>query len=86
MISYEYKCEEHGKFEELCTLEERNDPKPCPHCGTDSKRVLSMGIIKLEGLSGHFPDAASKFERIHTNKGSLREKGPSVSVPVRRNK
>lgn len=34
-------------------------------CGADAKRVLSATPFYLDGSSGHFPGAASKWEREH---------------------
>ncbi len=38
MPLYEYRCEECGEvFEKLVSLSKRNEPVPCPKCG--SRRV-----------------------------------------------
>ena len=39
----------------------------CTVCGTPAVRIISAPRIKLEGWSGHFPTAASKWERQHEN-------------------
>jgi putative FmdB family regulatory protein len=71
---YEYKCEEHGVFEEVRSMAERDKLTECPKCGQASKRIISTGTIQLEGISGHFPDAAEKWARMHENHGNLKKR------------
>ena len=40
MPVYDYKCQEHGLFYELATIEESDQPKPCPHCQQLCARVI----------------------------------------------
>jgi hypothetical protein len=35
----------------------------CPHCGNDASRIISTPTISLEGITGHFPGAAAKWEQ-----------------------
>jgi hypothetical protein len=35
----------------------------CPHCGNDASRLIGTPKIGLDPISGHFPDATSKWER-----------------------
>ena len=37
----------------------------CPHCRNDATRLISTPRIKLEGITGDFPDAADKWTRNH---------------------
>jgi len=45
MPIYEYECRAHGLFEELRSLHERQLPAPCPRCGTDARRVISVPAL-----------------------------------------
>lgn len=42
MPVYDYKCKEHGVFNELATMEESQQPKPCPSCGQMCARVIVL--------------------------------------------
>ena len=41
-ILYEYKCDEHGRFDGWNTLEKCSEPKPCPVCNESSPRAFSL--------------------------------------------
>lgn len=41
------------------------DETPCPVCGTTSRRLPSATKSILEGITGHFPDAADRWARRH---------------------
>ncbi len=71
---YEYSCDTHGRFSKMCSLADRKAKKPCPECNKPSKFVISASQFKLEGITGHFPTAASKWERIHETHGELNTK------------
>tara|TARA_Y100001951_G_scaffold92335_1_gene87037 strand:+ start:252 stop:434 length:183 start_codon:yes stop_codon:yes gene_type:complete len=58
----------------MCSLADRKAKKPCPECNKPSKFVISASQFKLEGITGHFPTAASKWERIHETHGELNTK------------
>ena len=61
---YDFKCGTCGHVYELFTdTDARTDT--CPQCANVSERQVSAPRFKLEGISGHFPTAADKFERIH---------------------
>jgi putative FmdB family regulatory protein len=49
----------------------------CPECGAEAKRVISPVRCNLEGISGHFPDAAEKWKRQHEKAGRM----PSETHP-----
>lgn len=57
MILFEYKCHEHGLFESLSTISDRDNPRPCPECGDSAPRVQSAPRFKLDPISGDFPTA-----------------------------
>jgi len=46
MPHYEYECNRHGerplRFEERRPMSESSLPAPCPQCGEDSQRVMSV--------------------------------------------
>lgn len=42
MPVYDYKCQTHGLFYALATLEESAEPKPCPDCQALSARVIMI--------------------------------------------
>lgn len=41
---------------------------PCKECSKDAQRVVSAGTVKLEGISGDFPGAYSRWERVRAEK------------------
>jgi len=42
MPLYDYKCAQHGVFQELASMAEHDQPKPCPQCATLSARVIVL--------------------------------------------
>jgi putative FmdB family regulatory protein len=40
MPVYDYKCVEHGIFNELASMEESSSPQACPRCGKLCARVI----------------------------------------------
>jgi putative FmdB family regulatory protein len=61
---FDFKCGNCGHVHEVFTnTDARTDT--CPKCGEVSGRQVSAPRFKLEGISGHFPTAADKFERMH---------------------
>lgn len=50
MPVYDYKCKNHGIFNQLATLEDFQKPLPCPTCGDLAPRVvcLSPDLLKLD--------------------------------------
>ena len=40
MPVYDYKCRQHGLFNELAAMENAANPAPCPTCGAMSGRVI----------------------------------------------
>lgn len=62
---YEFQCSEHGVFEEYL---EYTKQTPCPTCGKLADKIISTPRISLEGVTGDFPGAAMKFDRVHRQK------------------
>ncbi len=42
MPLYDYKCHEHGVFQELATMAQGSEPCACPTCGTLSARIIRI--------------------------------------------
>lgn len=42
MPVYDYKCKEHGVFNDLATMENAHKPCPCPTCGELSGRIIML--------------------------------------------
>ncbi len=42
MPVYDYKCPEHGMFNELAPLDQAHEPLACPTCQTLSPRILMI--------------------------------------------
>ncbi len=42
MPLYDYKCREHGVFQELAAVSQGGEPCACPQCGTLSARVIRI--------------------------------------------
>ena len=40
MPVFDYKCQQHGIFNELATTEEHDKPCACPQCGALSPRII----------------------------------------------
>ena len=54
MILFSFECKDCGVFDKFTKYTATTD---CPTCGKESKKILNTPTIKLEGLSGDFPDA-----------------------------
>lgn len=50
MPVYDYKCQDHGVFCELATMDESSQPCPCPSCGTMSARIIRLapGVFQMD--------------------------------------
>lgn len=42
MPLYDYKCQDHGLFHALATMDEFDKPQPCPQCGVMSAKVILL--------------------------------------------
>jgi putative FmdB family regulatory protein len=67
-IIFEYQCRTCGlKFE---SLEDRDCfETACKECGSPANRVISAPRAKLDPISGDFPGATYKWERMHEQAG-----------------
>ena len=63
MILYDFKCAECGEvsehFAKIATKTVQCD------CGGEAVKIITPVRFKLEGVSGHFPSAAMKWDRVH---------------------
>ena len=62
MILFSFECKDCGVFDKFTKYTTTTD---CPTCGKESKKILNTPTIKLEGLSGDFPDAHAKWAKKH---------------------
>jgi DNA-directed RNA polymerase subunit RPC12/RpoP len=63
---YEFVCVCGQRIEKLTDYE--TGSIQCGDCGSQAYKTISAPAVKLEGWSGSFPGAASKFDRIHREK------------------
>lgn len=52
MPTYEWKCETHGNWDVSVRIAERDDPQPCPTCGTHGVKQLSAPNIDKSAAGG----------------------------------
>ncbi|HQT78464.1 MAG: hypothetical protein B7Z80_15805 [Rhodospirillales bacterium 20-64-7] len=45
MPTYQYECENCGPFTEVRPMSEYARPQPCPDCGQDAPRLLTVAAI-----------------------------------------
>jgi len=70
---FDFKCDDCGTVEERyidagCRITE------CRECGGKSKRQISMPTVRLEGVTGDFPGAYSKWARIREDNARIKAK------------
>ena len=61
-ILFDFECKDCGVFEKIIKYTPTTD---CPTCGKESRKLISTPTIKLEGISGDFPDAHAKWAKKH---------------------
>jgi putative FmdB family regulatory protein len=61
-ILFDFECKDCGVFDKIIEYTKTTD---CPTCGKESKKLISTPTIKLEGISGDFPDAHAKWAKKH---------------------
>ena len=59
MPSYSYECEHH-LWEEVRTIEGRNDPATCPECGQTGHKIMTAPAIHCE-LGYYDENLSDKF-------------------------
>jgi putative FmdB family regulatory protein len=65
MPLYDYKCRDHGLFQELARMDEHGDPKPCPVCGTLASRVILLPPEVLDPNRAAVLVAARRERSVH---------------------
>jgi hypothetical protein len=63
---FEFVCEDGHAFDKL--VDDKIRSVKCIHCDTNATRVVSAPQVKLEGITGAFPGAYSKWERVRAEK------------------
>ena len=63
---FEFICAEDHLTEAYIDAEKRTTD--CKVCGHPAIRIISKPMVKLEGVTGDFPDAAMKWERKRNEK------------------
>lgn len=65
-VFFDFACSEghvHEAFVELGTK-----TTTCPVCGKLAGKLISTPTVKLEGVTGAFPGAASRWEQVRAEK------------------
>ena len=80
---YDFKCPRGHVSEHLVYPDVKH--VFCPVCGLNADRLIPAVRSALEGISGHFPDATRKWERLHVEgarqarERRLKDEGPDAS-------
>lgn len=67
-ILFEFKCTKCNHCEDRL-VESSVKALDCPNCEGTMARLISPVRCNLEGITGHFPDAADKWARRHEKEG-----------------
>lgn len=60
---FQFKCTECEEvFDEYTKYKQETT---CPYCQSKADKIISAPRVKLEGITGAFPGAAMKWERMH---------------------
>jgi len=71
-VFHDYLCDE-GHIHEAFV--ERGTPSTtCPECGKVALKQISTPTVKLEGVTGAFPGAASRWEQVRAEKLKVERK------------
>lgn len=72
MPVYDYKCAEHGIFNDLATMDESDQPRHCPECDSLCARILMVApsILEMseERRKAHQTNEKSQHEPTHSCK------------------
>lgn len=63
-ILFNFKCEDGHVTEQLVNNDVHTGT--CRTCDKPASRMVSTPRIRLEGISGSFPDASAKWEKIRS--------------------
>lgn len=65
---FSFQCTScHSIYDEYTEYKQTSS---CPSCGNEANKIITSPTIKLEGITGAFPGAAAKWERMHKSMGS----------------
>jgi len=69
MPIYEYECTKCGNISEhLVPMKFRDNTQECPECSSPTVVIISAPQIRLEGISGDFPSAYDRWEKVRKQK------------------
>lgn len=68
MPLYEYECPNGHVTEHLATVTNRAKPHYCNTCGLTAEYKISAPTVKLEGITGAFPGAYDRWEKVRKQK------------------
>jgi putative FmdB family regulatory protein len=72
---FEYLCDNCKTItEDFRKDEAREIPLCCPECGAEARFIISAPRISLEGLTGDFPGAYDRWEKVRKQKQKQEEK------------
>lgn len=68
---YDFRCEPCDLVTEEYT--EYKTTSTCPSCGGETTKTIGTPHVKLEGVSGAFPGAAIRWEKMHRQRSNQRD-------------
>jgi hypothetical protein len=78
-LLFDFRCPDHGLFEELVYSEVNT--QPCPKCSKESSKELSAPRLDWRnmGVDSGFPTAADKWEKMQRQKART-EDSPNLKM------
>lgn len=76
MPVYDYKCKEHGVFNDLATLAESDKPCACPTCGVLAARIIRLPptVTKMPSAKKHAHEVNERNQHEPTHSTAARRK------------
>lgn len=72
MPVYDYKCNDHGVFYELASMENSDQPQACPRCGSACARIIMVApeilAMSPEARKAATTNEKSSHEPVHSTK------------------
>lgn len=65
-VFYDFSCANGHIHEAFVDLHTKTTT--CPECGDTATKLISAPQVKLEGITGSFPGAASRWEQVRAEK------------------